>query len=298
MPIPTNVFRNILRLEEHKEFADASVQGGLEAFARRWSEQIVSAERGARAMSEAIAGAFDGYAAAAPGERESAIRRANELLALFDEGVRVVPGTNGHKAGKNGASGNGHAAHGIEGFTGFDDTDPRAKAPISSSRSGIAQAPVMEAPAAPPKSARAARRSATLDSPVTVLRGVQDATARLLKRLGVYTVRDALLFFPFRYDDFSEMKPISELRPDVNQTVVGTIWSVEVKHTRNGRPMVTATISDDSGIILVTWFNQEYIARQLHQGEAIVISGKPVAFNGRLQFSAPEWEPYDSELLH
>src|SRR5918998_6553180 len=55
MPIPTNVFRNILRLEEHKGFADASVQGGLAAFARRWSEQIVGAERGARAMSEAIA---------------------------------------------------------------------------------------------------------------------------------------------------------------------------------------------------------------------------------------------------
>ncbi len=299
MPIPTNVFRNILRLEEHKGFADASVQGGLEAFARRWSEQIVGAERGAKAMSEAIAGSFEGYSAIAPLERESAVRRATELLNLFDEGVRVVPGSNGHKAsGKNGSSGNGHAAHGIEGFTGFDDTDPRAKAPISSFRSGIAPAPVAEAPAAPAKSARAARRSATLDSPVTVLRGVQEATARLLKRLGIYTVRDALLFFPFRYDDFSEMKPISELQPDVNQTVVGTIWSVEVKHTRNGRPMVTATISDDSGIILVTWFNQEYIARQLHQGEAIVISGKPQAFNGRLQFSSPEWEPYDSELLH
>jgi ATP-dependent DNA helicase RecG len=188
-------------------------------------------------------------------------------------------------------------ASAIEGFSGFDDDDPRAKAPISSGMSGIAPAPA-STPTALPASTRVARRNATLDSPVTVLRGVQDATARLLKRLGVYTVRDALLFFPFRYDDFSDMKPIAELEPGTNQTVVGTIWDVEVRKTRNNRPMVTATLADDSGIITVSWFNQEYIARQLHQGDPVVISGKPIEFNGRLSFNAPEWEPYDSELLH
>ncbi len=292
MTIPTNVFRNILRLEEHKGFADAAVTGGLEAFARRWAEQMVEGDRQAGPMPAAIAAMLAGYAEAGLPKREEAVRQACELLRLFDEGVRTAPGA------QNGRGSNGHSSAAIEGFTGFDDEDPRAKAPISTSRSGIAPAPLVEAPSPPPKSARAARRNATLESPVTVLRGVQDATARLLKRLGVYTVRDALLFFPFRYDDFSEMKPIGELQPDVNQTVVGTVWDVEVRQTRNGRPMVTATVADDSGVISVTWFNQEYIARQIHQGDPIVVSGKPVPFNGRLQFSSPEWEPYDSELLH
>lgn len=299
MPIPTNVFRNILRLEEHKGFTDAAVAGGLEAFARRWAEQVAESERGAKAMAEAIAGAFAGYSACAPAARDGAVKRGSDLLALFDEGVRMVPGGKGKKgaAPSNGHS-NGHASHGIQGFTGFDDEDPRAKAPISAFRIGIAPSPLVEAPAEPPRNSRAARRNATLDSPATVLRGVQDATARLLKRLGIYTVRDALLFFPFRYDDFSEMKSICELRPDVNQTVVGTVWDVEVRQTRNGRPMVMVTVADDTGVISITWFNQEYLARQLHQGDPIVVSGKPVAFNGRLQFSSPEWEPYDEELLH
>jgi ATP-dependent DNA helicase RecG len=290
MPIPVTVFRNILRLEEHKGFQDAAVAGGLEAFASRWAEQIVQTERAAKAMSQAIAGAFQGYSHADPDKRQAAVQRAGEMLSLFERGVRDVPG-----AKSANGSGNGHVSA-IDGFTGFDDEDPRAKAPISSFRSGIAPAPVESPPQA--ATGRAARRNANLDSPVTVLRGVQDATARLLKRLGIYTVRDALLFFPFRYDDFSAMKPIAELQPDVNQTVVGTIWDVEVRQTRNGRPMVTATVADDSGIITVTWFNQEYLAKQLRQGEPVVISGKPVAFNGRLSFNAPEWEPYDSELLH
>ena len=290
MPIPISVFKNILRLEEHKGFTDAAVSGGLEAFAQRWAEQLVASEREAKAISEAITTSLRSYGSIPTSDRPQSITRANELLSLYERGVRDVP----HSL--NGA-GNGYVASAIEGFVGFDEDDPRAKAPISSSMSGIAPAPT-STPAPPPASTRVARRNATLESPVTVLRGVQDATARLLKRLGVYTVRDALLFFPYRYDDFSDMKPIAGLEPGVNQTVVGTIWDVEVRKTRNNRPMVTATLADDSGIITISWFNQEYIARQLHQGDPIVISGKPIEYNGRLSFSAPEWEPYDSELLH
>jgi ATP-dependent DNA helicase RecG len=287
MPIPATVFKNILRLEEHKGFADAAVQGGIEAFARRWAEQIAQSERSAKAISDAIAGALAGYAVASQGDRAHAVAKAGELLLLFERGVRDVPKANG--------KGNGIST--IADFQGFEDEDPRAKAPVSSFRSGIAPAPI-ETPPQQTASTRVARRNATLDSSATVLRGVQDATARLLKRLGIYTVRDALLFFPFRYDDFSDLKPIAELEPGVNQTVVGTIWDVDVRRTRNNRPMVTATLADDSGIITVTWFNQEYIAKQLNHGDPVVISGKPIEFNGRLSFNAPEWEPYDSELLH
>ncbi|HYO48527.1 MAG TPA: OB-fold nucleic acid binding domain-containing protein, partial [Chloroflexia bacterium] len=287
MPIPATVFKNILRLEEHKGFADAAVQGGIEAFARRWAEQMGQSERLAKGMADAIAATLAGYAVASQDGRAHAVAKAGELLSLFERGVRDVPKANG--------KGNGIST--IEDFQGFEDEDPRAKAPVSSFRSGIAPAPI-EAPPHQPASTRVARRNATLDSSATVLRGVQDATARLLKRLGIYTVRDALLFFPFRYDDFSDLKPIAELEPGVNQTVVGTIWDVDVRKTRNNRPMVTATLADDSGIITVTWFNQEYIAKQLNHGDPVVISGKPIEFNGRLSFNAPEWEPYDSELLH
>lgn len=311
MPVPTNVFKNILRLEERKGFSDAAVSGGLEAFARRWADQMAqelasSQPRSAKKTADAIVHTLDAYSTAAAADRRIAVQRVSEMLALIDKGGHDVPssvptaGTRGYGNGAvdNLTSGNGIGNNSatISDFAGFDDEDYGAKAPISSMRSGIALASATNPQAT--GSARTARRNASVDSSVTVLRGVQEATARLLKRLGIYTVRDALLFFPFRYDDFSDLKPIAELRPDVNQTIVGTVWDVEVRQTRNGRPMVTATVADESGITTVTWFNQEYVARQLKQGEPIVISGKPVAFNNRLQFSAPEWEPYDTELLH
>jgi ATP-dependent DNA helicase RecG len=282
--VPAATFQNILRLEAHKGFSDTAVAGGLEAFARRWANDVTRDDKSARGVAEAVAGAFGSYSDISAQARESAVRQAMELLRSFERGVRDMP------------SGNGHSPAKIDGFKGFEDEDARAKPPVSSFRSNVTPAPTVAPPE--PTSVRAARRNANLDSPVTVLRGVQEATARLLKRLGVYTVRDALLFFPFRYDDFSALKPISELEEGVNQTVVATIWDVEARRTRNGRPLITATLADDSGTISVSWFNQEYLLKSLHAGEPIVISGKPVEFNGRLQFSSPEWEPYDTELLH
>ena len=85
----------------------------------------------------------------------------------------------------------------------------------------------------------------------------------------------------------------------MNQTIVATIWEVEARRTRTGRPLITAVLADDSGTISVSWFNQEYLLKSLHQGDPIVISGKPIRRStGGLQFNSPEWEPYDSELLH
>jgi ATP-dependent DNA helicase RecG len=298
MPIPTNVFRNILRLEEHKGFTDSAVQGGLAAFARRWADQLTEKERDAGPLAHAVSAILEDYAKVDFQARSAAIVRVTDLLAQFEKGEREAPPdlapARAHK--KAAPVSNGLVPAAVSDFSGYEDDDPRAKASISSMRSGIAPATAPPPPA--PASTRLARRNAGLDSPVTVLRGVQGATARLLARLGVYTVRDALLFFPFRYDDFSAMKPIAELEPEVNQTVVATIWEVEARKTRTGRPLVTAVLADDTGTISVSWFNQEYLLKSLHQGDPIVISGKPAPFNGRLTFNSPEWEPYDSELLH
>jgi ATP-dependent DNA helicase RecG len=138
----------------------------------------------------------------------------------------------------------------------------------------------------------------SLDEPVTMLKGVREATALLLSRMEVHTVRDALYFFPRRYDDFSALKPISALTYGQVETIIGTIWNVEVRRTRSNRAMVTATLADNSGSIQATWFGQDYLARQLREGTQYVLSGKVEEWNGRLTMSSPEWEPYDTELLH
>ena len=61
-------------------------------------------------------------------------------------------------------------------------------------------------------------RGPSLDDPVAVLAGVSDKSEPRLARLGITTIRDLLLFFPRRYEDFSTITPIAFVRPGVKTT--------------------------------------------------------------------------------
>jgi ATP-dependent DNA helicase RecG len=129
-----------------------------------------------------------------------------------------------------------------------------------------------------------------LDSPVTDMAGVSAATASKLERLEVRTIRDLATFYPFRYNDFSATTAIRDLRPGLLVTVVGSVWSAQ--ETRIGRRMrgTEAIISDGSGNLRCTWFNQPWVARQLPQNARVALSGRVDVYRGRLQMENPDYE--------
>ncbi|HJS28280.1 MAG TPA: ATP-dependent DNA helicase RecG, partial [Anaerolineales bacterium] len=59
-----------------------------------------------------------------------------------------------------------------------------------------------------------------------------------------------------------------------------------------------AVITDGSGSLRVTWFNQPWIAKGLKEERAVVLAGKVEQYLGRLSMSNPEWEPLEKENLH
>ncbi len=136
-------------------------------------------------------------------------------------------------------------------------------------------------------------------SPVAKLPGIGRGAAEKLEKLGVATAGDAVFFFPRRFNDFSDMRKISELRPaSAPQTVVATVFSVsEMRFGRRVRG-AQAMLTDGTGMLRVSWFNMPYVARGLHEGDQIVVSGKVRDYRGRIQMDNPEYEPVDSELLH
>ncbi len=137
-----------------------------------------------------------------------------------------------------------------------------------------------------------------LDAPVTELRGVGPKRSERLARLGIHTIRDVLYFLPRRYDDYSQLKPINRLEYDEEVTIIARVERANVRRTRSGGALFQAVLSDGSGSVEVTWFNQPYLANKIRRGQQIVISGKVDEYLGRLCFNSPEWEPLDEELLH
>ena len=138
----------------------------------------------------------------------------------------------------------------------------------------------------------------SLDNPVTAITGINTAYGSKLERLGVRTVRDLLLYFPRRHEDFGNVMPIAWTRPGMRTTIRGEVYQIErVFTSRKHVRMARATVSDDSGRLTVVWFNQPYIANILHPGDRVLLAGV-VELNGGLVMKNPEYEKVSNEPIH
>ena len=139
--------------------------------------------------------------------------------------------------------------------------------------------------------------SMNLITPISALTRVGKTTASRLKNLGINTVEDLIFYFPFRYDDFSLVKKISELIPDESVTVRGKIQLIANRRSWRKRKILTeALISDDSGSLKVIWFNQPFLIKALTVGDEIFLSGK--LDEARLQMISPDYEKVRLNTVH
>jgi ATP-dependent DNA helicase RecG len=130
-----------------------------------------------------------------------------------------------------------------------------------------------------------------MDSPVTVLDRVSTVFQERLGRLGVRTLRDLLLLYPRRHEDFGVVTPIALAQPDSKVTVKGRIGQIAARTTKYKQVKYTeAVVSDDSGRLRAIWFNQPWLADKLPEGEQVYLAGK-LEMDGGLVMKNPEWEP-------
>lgn len=138
-----------------------------------------------------------------------------------------------------------------------------------------------------------------VDIPVNSIKGIGEKKTSALTRMGISSIRDLLYTFPRRHDDYSKLKPIGNLWFGEEVTVIGTIDSVSTRSIRSGKmKLVEAVVSDKSGALKVTWFNQPWLERQLSRAKHVVLSGEIEQYLGRLTMNNPEWEPLSKKQLH
>ena len=138
-----------------------------------------------------------------------------------------------------------------------------------------------------------------LNAPLTVLPGIGPKHAENLGRLGLKTLGDMLYYFPRRYDDYSQLKPIDRLWYGEDVTVIGTVQSVNQRPFRGGHTQITEVIiGDGTGSLRATWLNQPWIANKMSIGMPIALSGTVSQYLGRLMINSPDWEPLDREQIN
>ena len=108
-----------------------------------------------------------------------------------------------------------------------------------------------------------------------------------------------LYFFPRRYEDYSQLKPIKSLWYGEQVTVIGTVQSVHTRPIRGGSStIVEVVIGDGTGNLRLSWFNMPWLANRLKEGNQISVSGTVEQYLGRLVMNQPDWEALDIEHLH
>ena len=138
-----------------------------------------------------------------------------------------------------------------------------------------------------------------LDLPIA--RAVPEVTrgAATLRKLDVYTPRQALFYLPFRYDDFSDLRPLGDLVADEKQSARARVTDVKVEPGIGRRPQrVIAQLADETGSAEAIWFGRRFVERRLKAGDELVVSGKVVMRGWRPQFVSPDFSPAGAASIH
>ena len=122
---------------------------------------------------------------------------------------------------------------------------------------------------------------------VEQLRGVGERKRDALAAVDVATVADLLMFYPRRYVDRTNECRVADVVIGEEAMVLATVDKVANRRTRNGRALVEVEISDATGAMRLTFFNQAWRSRQLKVGAHAVFWGKVDTYKGQRQMTNP-----------
>lgn len=113
-----------------------------------------------------------------------------------------------------------------------------------------------------------------LTDSIQFLKGVGPKAAENYEKLGIRTLEDLLLYFPFRYEDFAS-RSVFELLDGEKATIIGEVVTpANVSYFGRGRNRLAFKIKQDEAVIAVTFFNQPYLADKIELGKEIAVFGK------------------------
>jgi len=140
-----------------------------------------------------------------------------------------------------------------------------------------------------------------LSAPIEEISGVGHTFQKRLKKIGIKTVQDLLFYFPRRYEDFSRLIPISQIKINEICTIKGKILDIKTSKTWKKKMFITeAIIEDETGAVKALWFNQPYLTKILKKDDLVFVSGKIAIKGNGIYLSNPVYEKTSAEkdLVH
>jgi ATP-dependent DNA helicase RecG len=128
-----------------------------------------------------------------------------------------------------------------------------------------------------------------LSDPITELKGVGEELAKKLAVLGVHTIGELIENFPRRYEDYSDITAVRDLRPGA-VTIKTKISSATGRYVRRGMHITEAIASDETASVRLVWFNQPYRAAAIKAGQEYYVAGEYALRRSRFSIANPSVE--------
>ena len=293
--------RKFFRLEHENEYGNSAIIGGLAKMLDYW-EGDARADGIQEEVIQAVVQRLRSYDGLSPQSRADALKGLWKRIGdAYPEAQQKPRGAPQRRPDDSSTT------HRAEAQTETVAQTPRSELRPRERESATRESHRQERPqraAPPPRSettpgAKTSATPAALDAKLTVLQGIGPKHADTLSKLGLQTLGDMLYYYPRRYDDYSQLKPIKDLFYGEHVTVIGTIQSVHSRPIRGGKASIIETIiSDGTAGLRLSFFNQPWLANRFKVGDAISVSGKVDQYLGRLVMNSPDWESVEVESLH
>ena len=132
---------------------------------------------------------------------------------------------------------------------------------------------------------------ATLNTDIRFIKGVGEARAKTLARLGITDLRSLLSYFPRAYEDRRTYKKIADLVPGEMSCVCAVVaGEAKLSRVRKGLDLVKLRVVDETGALELTYFNQSYLKNTFHTGDTYVFFGRAEGTPRRPQMTNPLFE--------
>lgn len=144
---------------------------------------------------------------------------------------------------------------------------------------------------------RSFQKNQILSQSAQFVKGVGPQRIKSLAKLNIHSVKDLLFYFPRRYEDRSNFKPINKVTVGQLETVRGHVLTFNMRRIKGNRTIFTLALGDDTGVIYAVWFNQPYMKNIFSVDDDVILYGKVDRF-GKIQINSPEYEILKSDEDH
>ncbi len=123
---------------------------------------------------------------------------------------------------------------------------------------------------------------------ISKIKGIGEKTQKCFTKLDIFTIEDMIEHYPKGYDSYEPLVYINEIEEETVVAIEATIQgSIEFKRVRNLQ-IINARVKDQTGSMLLTWFNMPFLRNSLKIGTKIIFRGKAIRKNGILVIEQPQ----------